>query len=190
MATFLESERLWFRAPEQADVPFLTAALQLPEVRRNLLVGRYPFSEASEAKWIERFETPPAFDGARDVVMVFGIRVDQNVLGTTGLHGISMLHRHAEWGIFIGQPEEWGKGYGREVARTTLRYAFRTLNLHRVSLRVNADHQAAIRAYGAAGFREEGRQRQSVFVDGVYLDTILMAVLRDEWSDGGEAKEA
>ncbi|MBK8205816.1 MAG: GNAT family N-acetyltransferase [Planctomycetes bacterium] len=180
-ATFLESDRLWYRAPEKSDVPFLTSALLDPRVRRNLLVGRYPFSEAGEEKWIERHAQPPAVDGVTDVVMVFGPKGSEQPLGSTGLHRISMLHRSAEWGIFIGRPEEWGKGYGREVARGMLRYGFDTLNLHRIHLRVNADNERGIKAYRAAGFIDEGRQREASYVEGKYVDLVLMAVLRHEW---------
>ncbi len=180
-AMFLESDRLWFRAPEKSDVPFLTSALLDPRVRRHLLVGRYPFSEAGEEVWIERHAQPPAVDGVTDVVMVFGLKGGDQPLGSTGLHRISMLHRHAEWGIFIGRPEEWGKGYGREVARTTLRYGFDTLNLHRIQLRVIADNERGIKAYRSAGFKDEGRQREASYVDGKYVDLLLMAVLRHEW---------
>lgn len=178
---FLESERLWFRAPERSDVPFLTAALQDPRVRRNMLVGRYPFNEEGEAKWLERVSASPAIDHQTDVVLTFGVKVTDAPIGNTGLHRISMLHRNAEWGLFIGRTEEWGKGYGREVARAMLRYGFDTLNLHRIYLRVNADNERGIKAYRAAGFVDEGRQRQAMFVDGKYVDVLFMGVLREEW---------
>jgi RimJ/RimL family protein N-acetyltransferase len=188
MAVFLESERLWFRAPEKADAAFYTQALQDPRVRRNLLVGRYPFNEEAELKWLERHAEPPAFDGVTDVVMAFGIKGEDQPLGTSGLHRISMLHRRAEWGIFIGRPEEWGKSYGREVARTMLRYGFHTLNLHRIYLRVNADNEGGIKAYRAAGFKDEGVFRQHIYREGEYVDMRLMGILRDEWeAQAGES---
>jgi RimJ/RimL family protein N-acetyltransferase len=181
MPVYMETDRLWFRAPEAADMPFLTAALHDPRVRRNLFIGRYPFNEAGEAAWLERHSQPPAMDGQTDVVMVFGVKGSNQPLGTTGLHKISMVHRNCEWGIFIAPPEEWGKGYGREAAGAMLRYAFNTLNLHRVELRVNADNERGIRSYRAAGFQDEGTKRQAMFVEGQYLDMLMMAALRDEW---------
>jgi RimJ/RimL family protein N-acetyltransferase len=184
MASFLESERLWFRAPGQSDVAFFTQALQDPRIRRNLKIGRYPFSEEAEAKWMQRHAEMPAPDNATDVVMTFGLKGSDAPLGNSGLHRISSLHRHAEWGIFIGRPEEWGKGYGREIARTMLRYAFGTLNLNRVYLRVNADNERGIKAYTAAGFKEEGLLRSHMYVEGTYVDMVMMGVLREEWADG------
>ncbi|MCC6465223.1 MAG: GNAT family N-acetyltransferase [Planctomycetes bacterium] len=181
MAIYMNSERLWFRAPMGADAAVLTGFLHDPRVRRNLAIGRYPFSEEGEARWLAEQDHPPAMDGQTDVRFAFGAQGQEQVLGVTGLHRISMLHRNAEWGILIGRPEEWGKGYGREVARAMLAYAFRTLNLHRVWLRVNADHPGGIKAYEAAGFRREGVFRQHIFVDGTWVDQVAMAALATEW---------
>lgn len=182
MPIYMESDRLWFRAPQASDVPFFTQALQDPRVRRTLAIGRYPFSEASEAAWLERLNQPPAFDGRTDVLFTFGLKGDDAPLGNTGLNGISAIHRNAEWGIFIGRPEEWGKGYGREVCRQMLNYAFKTLNLHRVYLRALVINERGIKAYKAAGFRHEGVLRQHQFVDGEYVDMVQMGVLCDEWA--------
>jgi RimJ/RimL family protein N-acetyltransferase len=183
MTAFLETDRLWFRAPQTADAPFFNQALQDPRIRRNLLIGRYPFNVESSRKWVESRTEAPAADGLTDVIMTFGLKGQDQPLGNSGLHRISMIHRNAEWGIFIGRPEHWGKGFGREVAGAMLRYAFDTLNLHRVYLRVNADHEPGIRSYRAAGFKDEGVLRQAIFVDGKYVDLLLMGVLRDEWRE-------
>jgi len=181
MAVFLESERLWYRAPEPADAPHFTRFLHDPRVRRNLGIGRFPFNEAGEAKWIEGRSHPPLFDAAADVSLCVGIKGESEPLGSTGLHHINWLNRHAEWGILIGRPDQWGKGYGREIARTTLRYAFETLNLNRVGLRVNAGNLGGIKAYESAGFKREGVMRQAVYLDDRYEDQLFMAVIRDEW---------
>ena len=180
-ATFLESERLWFRAPQKSDAPLLTQYLQDPRVSRNLLIGRYPFNEEGELKWLERQAEPPAPDGKTDVVLAFGLKGESEPLGTVGFHRISMIHRNAEWGIFIGRPDQWGKGIGREVAAATLRYGFNTLNLNRIYLRVNADNERGIKSYRAAGFKHEGTMRSHTFVDGKYVDLHMMGILRDEW---------
>ncbi len=180
--TFMESERLWYRAPERSDLSHFTRWLQDPRVTRNLLIGRYPFNEESEAEWFDRNGGGmPAMDTKTDVSLAFGFKGEEVPLGITGLHRISWLHRHAEWGVVIGRIEEWGKGYGREVGRTIQRYAFQTLNLNRVYLRVNADHLAGIRAYAAAGFVKEGVMREVTFVEGHYVDQVVMGKLRSEW---------
>ena len=59
-----------------------------------------------------------------------------------------------------------------------LRYAWNHLNLHRVSLTVFAHNARAIAAYRAWAFAEEGRLKHGAFIDGEWVDVILMAALR------------
>jgi RimJ/RimL family protein N-acetyltransferase len=62
-----------------------------------------------------------------------------------------------------------------------LSFAFATLNLHRVALRVFEDNAAARRVYEKVGFVLEGRQRDGDFREGAYRDVLLYAILRREW---------
>jgi RimJ/RimL family protein N-acetyltransferase len=50
-----------------------------------------------------------------------------------------------------------------------------------VWLHVVADNERGIRAYERVGFKREGILRQEHFRDGRYLDTVTMAILREEW---------
>ena len=74
-------------------------------------------------------------------------------------------------------------GGGDPPRPTTLErdYAFRLRNLRRVWLEVHASNERAIRAYSSCGFVEEGRMREHIWLDGRYLDNVLMGILRDEW---------
>jgi RimJ/RimL family protein N-acetyltransferase len=68
-----------------------------------------------------------------------------------------------------------------------VRHAFDTLNLNRVWLHVGEDNARAMRVYQKVGFRTEGRLRQDIFRDGRYWDSLLMAVLREEWGTADHA---
>jgi RimJ/RimL family protein N-acetyltransferase len=61
-----------------------------------------------------------------------------------------------------------------------LRYGFEELDLHRICLHVFATNERAIRAYEQVGFRREGLLREAVWIDGAWVDELLMAVLRDD----------
>ena len=87
-------------------------------------------------------------------------------------------------GIWIGRPW-WGQGYGTDAVRTLCRFGFEHVNLHRVTLEVNADNAQAIRAYTKVGFREEGRLREAMFVHGERMDTVVMGLLEGELNDEG-----
>ena len=70
-----------------------------------------------------------------------------------------------------------------------LKHGFKELNLNRIFLRVYEINLRGIRSYEKAGFKQEGRLRQDRFMDGKYIDVLLMSVLRSEWKEvesGGE----
>ena len=74
--------------------------------------------------------------------------------------------RKARLAIGLYAPPLLGRGIGTEAIGLVLRHAFGTLGMHRVDLMVLADNARAIAAYRACGFVEEGRERESCFVDG------------------------
>jgi len=74
-------------------------------------------------------------------------------------------------------PGRLGRGFGTEATRVVLDHAFDRIGLHRVSLDVFSFNPRAQRSYEKAGFRYEGRQRDTLFWDGEWADSIMMSVL-------------
>ncbi|HXQ36514.1 MAG TPA: GNAT family protein, partial [Anaerolineales bacterium] len=75
----------------------------------------------------------------------------------------------------------WGRGYGTDVMKVILRYAFMEINLRRVTLSVFEYNPRAVRSYEKAGFVHEGRMRQFLNREGKRWDMLFMGILRDEW---------
>ena len=73
-----------------------------------------------------------------------------------------------------------GRGYGTEAMTEVLDPAFEAIGLHRVQLDVYAFNPRAIRSYEKAGFTVEGRQRDTLYWDGEWTDSVLMSVLADD----------
>jgi RimJ/RimL family protein N-acetyltransferase len=69
-----------------------------------------------------------------------------------------------------------GQGLGTALLRTTLAAAL-AQGLTRIALAVRADNERARRLYEKIGFVHEGRLRNHMLVDGVYYDTLLMALV-------------
>ena len=78
------------------------------------------------------------------------------------------------------QTDQLGKGIGTEAARAVLGFAFSGLNLHRISVRVLAINERAIRSYQKCGFQIEGRERETAFIDGKWHDDLIMGLLEHE----------
>jgi len=103
------------------------------------------------------------------------------LIGHISLHDIDHLNRHGFIGIFIGEEEHRGRGYGAEAIRLVLDFGFKTMNLHSILLSVIADNAAAIACYKKVGFRESGRRREYKFKGGKYFDVIYMDILEREF---------
>jgi RimJ/RimL family protein N-acetyltransferase len=102
-------------------------------------------------------------------------------VGEIVLMQIDPDNRSATLRIALFGTEHFGKGYGSEALRLVLGYGFEVRGLHRIGLDVFAYNDRAIHVYEKIGFRREGVQRDALFYDGAYHDSILMAILEDEW---------
>ncbi|TLM99696.1 GNAT family N-acetyltransferase [bacterium] len=102
-------------------------------------------------------------------------------VGRCVLFSINSVDRNAMVGIFIGEKDRWGKGYGQEAMRLLLDYAFNLLNLHNIMLGVFSFNERAIRCYQRLGFHEIGRRREARWIGGIAYDGILMDLLEDEF---------
>jgi diamine N-acetyltransferase len=134
-----------------------------------------PVSEPQHVEWLSQITS-------RRDAMIFGIRTtsDDTLVGSCQLHSISSVHRSAELQIRIGETHARGKGYGKTAVQLLLRFAFADLNLHRVFVHVFADNAPAIRLYESTGFKREGALREAAFIDGKYVDVLVMGVLENE----------
>jgi [ribosomal protein S5]-alanine N-acetyltransferase len=112
--------------------------------------------------------------------VVFALRKTSSpaIVGFVQITGINAVHRSADLGIRIGEEKNRGQGYGKEALRLALDFCWNHLNLNRVQLVVFKHNSRAIGAYAAAGFRKEGRLRKAAFIDGEWVDLVLMAACR------------
>lgn len=117
-------------------------------------------------------------------VVIFGIRriIDDSLAGTCQLHSINVIHRSAELQIRIGRKDAQGCGIGSEACRLLLQHAFLDLNLNRICLHVLENNVRAIHVYNCAGFKLEGTLRRSAYIDGNWVNVLVMAILRDEYT--------
>jgi RimJ/RimL family protein N-acetyltransferase len=179
-APLASGEKVVLRPLEPGDAARLERFLRVPEVRRALRLGAATPEE--DAAFAAALVAGPA----EGLVLGIAARADGRLLGLCGLHAPAGGGRQAELGIFVGEPGDWGRGYGTEATRLLVGYGFRALGLERIRLEVYEDHQAAIRAYQRAGFRFDrppgppgaaygggaaGRTRRLV----------TLSVLRSEW---------
>lgn len=128
-------------------------------------------------------DSPLGRSGSSPSGVEFRIRAVTNdrLLGFVAVHDIEWNNQVGEISIGLGEPADWGKGYGAEAMRLALRYAFHELNLNRVWLTVISYNDRAIRLYEKLGFQHEGLMREAVLRDGKRHGMLVMGLLRSEW---------
>lgn len=119
----------------------------------------------------------------RDDIIFAIVEKDTNkVIGNCGLHMVNDVHRHANFGIFIGEKTYWNQGIGSEATALILDYGFNIMNLNNISLEVVQYNQRAVRCYEKVGFKYVGTRRKSIFMAGQYHDVLIYDMLAEEFA--------
>lgn len=119
----------------------------------------------------------------RESVSFAVVEKDNNkAVGNCSLMRISDVHRHAQFGIFIGDKTYWNRGIGTEATMLVLDYGFNILNLKNISLEVFSFNKRAIRCYEKVGFKFVGKRREYIYMAGKYHDVLIFDILAEEFS--------
>jgi len=133
----------------------------------------YPYTDGDAKHWL-RF----ACDQRPETH--FAIANPEEAIGGIGLVRQSDVNRiSAEIGYWLGEPF-WGRGIASRAVRALTEYAFANFNLLRIYAWVFEWNPASARVLEKAGYRREGRLRQSVIKNGQVIDQFLYAILREE----------
>ena len=174
----LEGELVALKPLDKANIPLVFSWLFDPEVNRYMLSGHDPITLEEEVAWYDRMTASDT-----DLVMQIHVRATGEYIGNAGMHHIDTKHGGAELGIMIGAKEHWSRGLGRDTIMTLLRHAFDDLGLHRVYLRCAPENGRGVAAYTGVGFTQVGRERDAVFIEGVYQDHLVFDMLDCEYHE-------
>lgn len=120
-----------------------------------------------------------ALVGGRDPVINFAIEVDGAAAGSIGFKpGTDVERVQAELGYWLGEGY-WGRGIMSEVVAMVTAWGLDRLGWLRVFAVPFAWNQASCRVLEKAGYTLEGRLRKSAIKDGVVVDQLLYAKVRE-----------
>ncbi len=175
MSVFFEGKKVRLRSIKKEDLPRLQNLMGEPETRR--LVGEvFPVTEGGMEKFYQDCQ-----ETKDRIWMVIEDRETQRLVGETGFLRIFYPWRTADFSLILWDRRYQGQGYGRETAHLMLEYGFNTLNLHRVAIGVPAINKRGVAFWKSLGFREEGRQIEGFFSDGVFSDFVMMFLLEGDY---------
>jgi len=146
-----------------------------PEVTAWLLVGDYPTTRIAEREWFER----ACKSAESNIIFAIETLEGGRHIGMSGIHHIDRGNGVAQTGSFIGDPADWGKGYGTDAALTRARYCFEVLGLRLLMTSFLEGNDRSMRMSTRVGFKEIGRWPKRYWKRGQYRDEILLALERN-----------
>jgi RimJ/RimL family protein N-acetyltransferase len=72
-------------------------------------------------------------------------------------------------------------GLGYKSYKKFIPFLFKKMDLHKISLEVLSTNERAIHLYKKIGFITDGIKRDEIFKNGVWIDSIIMSILSDEY---------
>ena len=151
--------------------------------RDPLYLRYYPWEDRDETavrNFVDTFRDWQLETPRRRFQLAIVLREDGRLIGNCGLR----RKPENDWEADIGyelSPQCWGHGYATEAAQAMVDFGFSELGLRRISSWCIADNVASARVLERLGFKQEGRLRRNEFFKGRWWDTLLYALLAEEW---------
>ncbi|WP_281176834.1 GNAT family N-acetyltransferase [Priestia koreensis] len=112
----------------------------------------------------------------------WGIEMKESgeLIGTIDLYNIDDGTENCEVGYNIGF-NWWNQGYGSEALHAIVEFAFRFMNIHKISATHNIDNPASGRIMLKVGMKREGIIRHMIRKNNQYKDCGIYGILQQEY---------
>ena len=167
------TRKVYLRLMETDDTEKIVTWRNRDFVRKNFIYQEL-FTKEGHLSWI-RNQVEPGH-----VVQFIICLSDGGEIGSVYFRDIDREMGIAEYGIFIGEEDALGCGYGTQAAKAALEYAFTKLRLNKVFLRFLADNIGARKSYEHAGFRIMDRTETVTTIQGE-REVCFMEIDRKMW---------
>ncbi len=173
----IATPRLLLRPLSFADVPALFAAI---DASRQYLARRMPWADAVRGEadlrvFVDRCQRKNGEGEAHRGIF----EADGRLAGHMSVEEPVPARRAAEFGYWIRE-DRAGRGFATEAAKALLGWAFRNLDLHRVTAYADTDNAPSARVLEKCGFVREGVVRHRVAVGDAWRDQALFGLLAGE----------
>jgi RimJ/RimL family protein N-acetyltransferase len=170
----IAGERVILRALETDDLDRCFRWMNDPQIVRTLK-SRYPIPFFKEAEWLEG--AVRSTDDERHFAIEK--RDSREHIGNASIHAIDWVSRRAKFGLFIGEPSAWNKGFGGDAIRALVRFAFDDMNLAKLRIDIFEYNDRGRHLLESNGFVREGTLAREFYRDGAYHDIAVYSVFRD-----------
>lgn len=167
----IEGELVYLRPITREDTDNIIRWRNSDSVRPYFIYQK-PFTREGHEEWLRTM-----IDSKRGYQFIICEKDTDRAIGSTYFRDYNREHNKIEYGMFIGEKTEVGRGVGTEVVKLTLRYAFEELGIHKVFCRIYADNLASVKSCEKGGFVREAYLEDDVYVNGAYHDMVLLGVI-------------
>ena len=170
----INGENISLRPITREDTGLIVAWRNKPSVYKHFIF-RQPFTREMHENWLAT-----KVDTGKVIQYIILDKALEKPVGSVYYRDVDPENESAEYGIFIGEEDYLGRGFGTETAQLFTRFGLDVLKLHRICLRVLGGNAVARRSYEKAGFITEGLFRDMVKLDGEYQDVEFMSMLKED----------
>ncbi|OBX20941.1 RimJ/RimL family protein N-acetyltransferase [Gelidibacter algens] len=173
----IETEKLLLRPITMKD------SQQVFSYRSDTETNKYQGFIPKELKEVDEFiaKNPLEFNQPESWFQLVIIeKSSKEIVGDIGIHFIGNDGFQCELGCTLSNKHQ-GKGFATDAMRITIDYLFNTLNKHRIIGSVDPNNLASIHLLQRLNFRKEAHFKESLLIDGHWVDDIVYGILKSEW---------
>ena len=166
------SDRLMYRLIELDDTDTVVSLRNANHVRNNYIYQKPITAEEHINYYHTQIET------GHIIQYVMLAQKTNKIIGCVFLKNIDLEAKSAEFGVFIGDSKELGKGYGKDALNRMIDIAFNVLMLKSLTLKVLSYNEIALKTYNNAGFVEKERIIDENIASGKKREVIIMELVK------------
>ena len=121
------------------------------------------------------------FKKEKSTLLAICLNESNKHIGNIKIGAVNENHKYAYISYFIGDTDEWGKGYGTEAVKLTLKISFNILNLYKCYAGIYKKNIASAKVLKNSGFKKEAILKSSLIYLGKRDDHIIYSVLKKDF---------
>jgi ribosomal-protein-alanine N-acetyltransferase len=106
------------------------------------------------------------------------------VIGDCSYHTWYKAHNRAEIGYGLSVEAYKRQGFMTEALQVILDYGFAEMKLHRIEALIGVSNIASQKLVNKFGFVQEGLLRQHYYTNGIYEDSLVYGILKNDFKYG------
>ena len=174
-----ETDRLYIRDFKPDDFDEFHKLVQNSDIYKYMPWG--PNSEEDTKNFIQMSIEQGSKEPRKSFDVPIILKETHLIVGCIGIRVSSSLHKKADIGYWIKR-DLWGQGFAKEAALGLLSFGFQKLKMNKIYATADPNNPASIRVLEKIGMVKEGYLKEDMYIQGKYRDSVLMAILKKEFS--------